>query len=422
MKWLEPEVDQVVRIRTGTVNPSVNPDTEYELFSIPGYDAGQPEIKTGALILSNKTVVYPGDVLFSKLNPRIPRIWIVPKSMGRPQISSTEFWPLVSNGTLLSNTYLRYFLLKLAGDGVFTDSIEAATKSRSRIKPFHLLRHHIPLPPPSEQRRIVEILDQADALRKKRAEADAKAARILPALFYKMFGDPLTLVTSGEGVPLGDLEVDIQNGFACGEKEVEGGLPHLRMNNIDDAGVLNLELVRTVPFDRDTERYRLMEKDVLFMGTNSEDKIGKTCLFLPPDKRTYLFSNHLIRLRVSDSHITPEYLAGFLHLLWSKRFFPSIAKRWVNQSTVAQSSLAALRIPLHSERLLQIFTSAFQDLLTLRAQRVRSGVTLDQTFAVLLHRAFTGDLTAKWREAHMKELLQEMQQQAKALELNGANT
>jgi hypothetical protein len=152
------------------------------------------------------------------------------------------------------------------------------------------------------------------------------------------------------------------------------------------------------------------------MGTNSEDKIGKTCLFLPPDKQTYLFSNHLIRLRVSDSRITPEYLAGFLHLLWSKRFFPSIAKRWVNQAAVAQSSLAALRIPLPGERSLQMFTTAFQNLLFLRAQRVRSGETLNQTFAVLLHRAFTGNLTARWREAHMKELLAEMETQAKALD------
>jgi type I restriction enzyme S subunit len=33
----------------------------------------------------------------------------------------------------------------------------------------------------------------------------------------------------------------------------------------------------------------------------------------------------------------------------------------------------------------------------------------------MLHRAFTSDLTAKWREAHMKELLVEMEQQVKAL-------
>jgi len=38
----------------------------------------------------------------------------------------------------------------------------------------------------------VEILDQADRLRKLRAEADKKAERILPALFIKMFGDPAT--------------------------------------------------------------------------------------------------------------------------------------------------------------------------------------------------------------------------------------
>jgi len=292
-----------------------------------------------------------------------------------------------------------------------------STTSGLRNLPIPIyLAQTLPLPPLSEQRRIVEILDQADALRKKRAEADAKAVCILPALFYKMFGDPLALMSSGDAVPLSELEVDLQNGFACGEKDVEDGVPHLRMNNIDDAGVLNLELVRTVPLNRDTERYRLTERDVLFMGTNSEDKIGKTCLFLPPDKRTYLFSNHLIRLRVSDSRITPEYLAGFLHLLWSKRFFPSIAKRWVNQSAVAQSSLAALRIPLPGERSLQRFTSAFQNLLSLKDQRMRSGESLDQTFAVLLHHAFTGDLTAKWREAHMKELLKEMEEQTRYLD------
>lgn len=52
-----------------------------------------------------------------------------------------------------------------------------------------------PFRPPSEQRRIVEILDQADHLRRLRAEADAKADRILPALFVKMFGSPVTSAT-----------------------------------------------------------------------------------------------------------------------------------------------------------------------------------------------------------------------------------
>jgi len=43
---------------------------------------------------------------------------------------------------------------------------------------------------------------------------------------------------------------------------------------------------------------------------------------------------------------------------------------------------------------------------------------LENIFSVLLHRAFTGDLTTQWRESHMKELLQEMEQQAKELKID----
>jgi len=44
-------------------------------------------------------------------------------------------------------------------------------------------------PPRKIQRQIVDILDQADALRRKRREANALHDRILPALFHRRFGD-----------------------------------------------------------------------------------------------------------------------------------------------------------------------------------------------------------------------------------------
>ena len=69
----------------------------------------------------------------------------------------------------------------LAGSTTFKEVSKSALK-----------RFRIPFPPFSEQRRIIEILDQADRLRRLRAETDARANRILPALFIKMFGDPAT--------------------------------------------------------------------------------------------------------------------------------------------------------------------------------------------------------------------------------------
>ena len=88
----------------------------------------------------------------------------------------------------LDPRYLAYCLQFHTNDiAALAGSTTFKEVSRSAVKKFR-----IPLPPLSEQRRIVELLDQADALRKQRAEADKKAARILPALFYQMFGDPAT--------------------------------------------------------------------------------------------------------------------------------------------------------------------------------------------------------------------------------------
>lgn len=42
---------------------------------------------------------------------------------------------------------------------------------------------------------------------------------------------------------------------------------------------------------------------------------------------------------------------------------------------------------------------------------------VEHLFSALLQKAFAGDLTAQWRQGHMEELLTEMKQQAKALNL-----
>jgi hypothetical protein len=44
-----------------------------------------------------------------------------------------------------------------------------------------------------------------------------------------------------------------------------------------------------------------------------------------------------------------------------------------------------------------------------------SSATLETLFQTLLHRAFDGSLTAKWREGHTKEVLQEMERNANKL-------
>ena len=50
----------------------------------------------------------------------------------------------------------------------------------------------LPLPPLTEQRRIAEVLDRAEALRAKRRAALAQLDTLTQSIFLDLFGDPAT--------------------------------------------------------------------------------------------------------------------------------------------------------------------------------------------------------------------------------------
>ncbi len=134
-----------------------------------------------------RKAIRAGDVLVSTVRPNLNAVAIVPDHLDG-QIASTGFAVLRPKRQGLGKRYLYYYCC--------TPEFVAALSAKVRGAQYPAVSDEdvrnvsIPLPPPSEQRRIVEILDQADRLRRLRAEADAKADRILPALFIKMFGDP----------------------------------------------------------------------------------------------------------------------------------------------------------------------------------------------------------------------------------------
>lgn len=419
MKWPEIAIKKLC-LPTRQIDPREKPNEVFNYVDISSVDREQKTISQTVQIVGSEAPsrarkeIKTGDILVSTVRPNLNAVAIVPPELDG-QIASTGFCVLSPNGNNLIGKYLFYYTRTPNFIETLTSKVRGAhypAVSDSDVKDLELS-----LLPLSEQRRIVEILDQADALRKKRAEADAKAERILTALFYKMFGESLALVNNKDAIKLEDCKVDFQNGFACGDKDSPNGVPHLRMNNIDDKGILNLELIRTVPPEYDREKYRLQEGDVLFMSTNSEDKVGKTCVFYPPFNANFLFSNHLTRIRINKPRLPPEYVATYLHQLWRRGFYQGIAKRWVNQASISQQALGSINIAMPPKEDLQVFTSLMKECLKLRIVFNKSHEQLENLCKVLIHRAFTGNLTVKWRESHMKELITEMDLQAKALNL-----
>ena len=311
--------------------------------------------------------------------------------------------------------YLAYCLLHytaeitaLAGSTTFKEVTKTALK-----------KFKIPLPALSEQRRIVEILDQADALRKKRAEADAKAARILPALFYKMFGDPATNPKGWPTKQFGDPDVaTINPRFAGKNISADTAFSFIPMADVDETwGRIVGRQVRSY-----SEIMRgftpFQDGDVLFAKITPCMQNGKAAIARNMVNGFGFGSTEFHVLR-AGALCTPEWIYVLVRLPWFRKQAESNFTGTVGQQRVPTDFLSRYTTgcpPIVLQRKFSKAVVRFQEWVE---QRERSMKSLENIFSALLHRAFTGDLTAKWREAHMKELLAEMETQAKALETVG---
>ena len=76
-------LDDLMATNSVSIDPSRFSDEAFDLYSIPAFDNGRPELSLGREIGSSKQIVQPNDVLLSRIVPHIRRAWVVGEQRGR---------------------------------------------------------------------------------------------------------------------------------------------------------------------------------------------------------------------------------------------------------------------------------------------------------------------------------------------------
>jgi type I restriction enzyme S subunit len=405
MKWPMYPFSEVAEIVTGNTPPKRDPDN---------YGPGVPWVKPPDLD-SWEPITNTVETLSSK-GQKIARL--LPEgtvmvccigSIGRVGIAGTT---LATNQQINSLVFHPQIIPKFGF--YYCRSIGQVFEAAARkavvpiLNKSNFAKIKMPIPPLSEQLRIVEILDQADKLGKKRAEADAKAARILPALFYKMFGDPATNPKGWPIISFGEVVAGTRNGLYKPMSYYGRGTPILKMFNIQN-GELDLTRIDSIDVEEsEYEAYALLPGDILLNRVNTPELVGK-CAVITEAVGKAVFESKNIRIRLSPEKAHCEYVAAYLNSSFGHSSLRSGVKHAIGMATINNSDLRGVNIPLPLMPLQKTWASIVQSHRALQDKRVKARDSIAILSSVLLHRAFTGDLTAKWREAHMKELLAEME-------------
>jgi type I restriction enzyme, S subunit len=278
--------------------------------------------------------------------------------------------------------YYREDISRLSGSTTFKEV------SRGTMRKFE-----IPVPPLAEQEKIVKLLDEADQLRKLRAQSDRRTAEFIPALFHKMFGNPATNPKRWPTRRLRELSVKFSDGpFGSNLKSshyTPKGVRVIRLQNIGVGCLIDDDKAYVSPEHFESLRkHECLPGDVL-VGTLGDPNL-RACI-LPPEIFQALNKADCVQIRPNSQIATNEFICCLLNLPTTLEMASGMI-RGQTRARISMGRLAELIVPIPPLSLQKEFTERVKEIRALESAQAQSRTRLDALFASLLDKAFKGEL------------------------------
>ncbi len=317
--------------------------SQLPLVGVENVSAGTGIINfgNGSRIGNQKSTTFRFDehhVLYGKLRPYLNKV-ATPEFAGK---CSTELVPLLPRDGV-DRDFVAHLLRRQETVDFVMTSVTGSRMPRTDMKA--LMEMPVPLPPLDEQRRIVNILNRAAKIERLRAQAAERLREFVPALFIKMFGDPVENSMGWKVEPLGDLCVLTQYGTSKKANSQTEGIPMLRMSNVTYDGDLDCSDLKHVTLsEADIAKYLLRAGDILFNRTNSKELVGKTGTW--DDRFSAVAASYFIRLCLDETRACPAYVWAFMNSGSMKRRLFDTARGAIGQANINAKELKSLPVPV----------------------------------------------------------------------------
>ncbi|MGZ0211182.1 MAG: hypothetical protein ACKVI4_01750 [Actinomycetales bacterium] len=262
--------------------------------------------------------------------------------------------------------------------------------SLMRARPRHAAAIEIPLPLLPEQRRIASILDELDAIRRKRRHAIAVSAEAEDAALHKLLSDG----PDARRVAVREI-AEIQTGpfgsLLHKSDYIEGGIPLINPTHIRDGRVVpDPEFSVTEATYSALKNYSLHPGDVV-LGRRGE--MGRSASITSAHGRLLCGTGSLI-VRPRDGAVLGTVLAGMLSSPLARRKLEQTAQG-VTMLNLNQSIVGSLELNVPSMQS-QVDFDEFRDaLVASREYHQRHLAKLDELFVSVQHRAFRADSVSR---------------------------
>lgn len=325
---------------------------------------------------------------------------------------------------LPSPTYLAKFLYwYLKGNKELLES-KASGTTFLELSASKAATIEFPLPPLSEQQRIVERIEEFfakldEAKERLQEVADSFAVR-KAAILHKAFTGELTKQWRCEnGVSDESWEEKkfdyciekMQNGLSKRKGDEGNNIGVLRLANLGEDDLVLDDLRYILLTEKEEKNYLLSKDDVIMIRVNgSKDNVARQIVINTDEKLA--FCDHIIRIKYNPN-IVARYVMYFSKTNAYRKYVEDNMVSSAGQNTISRKGLASLVIPLPSIEEQHEIVRLIDDLLARERKAQQAAeqalASIDLMKKSILARAFRGELGAnKASEESALELLRQV--------------
>ncbi|MDY0082405.1 MAG: restriction endonuclease subunit S [Ignavibacteriaceae bacterium] len=365
--WKTVKLGDVCEINPKLDLAKINDDTEVSFVPMKAVEELSGKIDLSderkfGKVKKGYTYFGEGDVIFAKITPCMEngKIAITTRLKNGIGFGSTEFHVLKPNNRLL-NKFLFNYLIQSSYRKLAQRNM-TGTAGQLRVPKRFIENSEIPLPPLSEQKKIVEKIEElfsgldsgVGSLKKAKEQIRLYRQSVLASAFSGRLINNEQLIIKNEKeknnsslppgwkwVKLGDVSEKIQYGYTESASYKPIGPKFLRITDIQNGNVNWKEVPYCEISEEQKSKYLLNEGDIVFARTGAT--VGKSFLIAGEIPES-IFASYLIRIQLAD-YVNKKFVYFFFQ---SINYWQQITEGQVGigQPNVNGTKLSKLIIPI----------------------------------------------------------------------------
>jgi type I restriction enzyme S subunit len=380
MSWKTIKLGDVATFVNGyAFKPGDWSETGLEIIRIQNLTKGSAETNYFEGSIPEKYKVVKGDILISWSATLDIFVW-----EGSDAWLNQHIFKVVFDKVEINKNYFIYAIKNILGE--MRKQVHGATMQHITKGKFDNLE--IPLPPLTTQKRIAEILDAADSLRRKDQELLKKYDELAQVIFIDMFGDPVKNEKGWEVSALEDLCIDIVDCPHTTPNHTQEitDFPCIRTSEMKNRKISwgSMKYLNKEEYSKRVKRLIPEAGDIVYAR---EGTYGQAVLL--PENYHFALGQRTMLLRPNSNLVSNE----FLWYQINSDFVYRQAKRKNMGSTVGHVNVADVKkfdILVPPVQLQLKFTNAIINLIS--AESLFENQESDKLFDSLIQKAFNGEL------------------------------